>query len=151
MSTSRLHARDVEHIGQTRPVSWYPFCGNTACWCMEPDPSGPCSDHKDSATNPRCMECGWPEYRHTPPGAQPTHVADVILRFLRARKITQVDVARDTGLSTKHVNQIVRKGVSLTPETALLFEQHLGLDAEALLITQARWQLHQRRAKTETP
>lgn len=62
--TSRLHARDVEHIQQRTPVSWYPFCGNTSCPCMEPSPAGPCDEHKESPTNPRCAECGWPEYRH---------------------------------------------------------------------------------------
>jgi plasmid maintenance system antidote protein VapI len=151
VSTSRLHVRDVEHIQGRTPAAWYPFCGNTTCWCMEPNPSGPCAEHKEHPLNPRCEECGWPEYRHTEPGAEPTHVADVILRVLQRTRITQVDVARDTGLSTKHVNQLLRKHVALSPEIALLFEQHLGLDAEHLLITQARWQLHQLRATKENP
>jgi hypothetical protein len=31
---------------------------------MEPNPSGPCDEHKETPTNPRCAECGWPEHRH---------------------------------------------------------------------------------------
>lgn len=47
------------------PVNWRPFCGNTACPCMEPDMTGPCGEFVD--TDPgerRCGRCGWPDVRH---------------------------------------------------------------------------------------
>jgi hypothetical protein len=54
----------VTHLTPPPGVAWYPFCGSTSCPCMEPNPSGPCDEHKDTPTNPRCAECGWPEHRH---------------------------------------------------------------------------------------
>lgn len=146
MSASRLHVRDVEHVQKLTPVSWYPFCGNTTCWCMEPNVGGPCSEHKEHPTNPRCGECGWPEYRHTTREIE--HVADYIRRILKRSNVKQVDLARETGLSPKHINQILQKNVAMSLRIALLFERHLGLDALTLMTMQTRWELHQLREAT---
>ena len=43
--------------------------------------------------------------------------------------MTQADLARRTGLSTKHVNQIAQGQASITPESALLLEKATGVRA----------------------
>jgi hypothetical protein len=54
----------MSHLSPPPPVAWFPFCGNTSCPCMEPSISGPCAEHKETPTNPRCAECGWPQHHH---------------------------------------------------------------------------------------
>jgi len=54
---------------------------------------------------------------------------DTLEELLEELGMTQTDLARRTGLSTKHVNQIVRGQVGLTPETALLLEKATGVHA----------------------
>lgn len=53
-------------IVATDPVDWRPFCGNTACPCMEPDVTRPCEEFVDAdeSGQRRCGRCGWPDYRH---------------------------------------------------------------------------------------
>jgi hypothetical protein len=46
-------------------VEWKPFCNNTSCPCMEPDPK-PCEEFIDVRGNDRCGRCGWPPNRHAP-------------------------------------------------------------------------------------
>lgn len=43
--------------------------------------------------------------------------------------MTQTDLAKRTGLSTKHVNQIVKGAAPITPDTALLLERATGVRA----------------------
>ncbi|MGW4420483.1 HigA family addiction module antitoxin [Streptosporangium sp. NPDC004631] len=53
--------------------------------------------------------------------------------------ISQADLARRTGLSTKHVNQIVQGTAALSPETALLLERAIGVPASVWNILEAAW------------
>ncbi len=48
-------------------LEWKPFCGDTSCLCMEPNITGACPEYKqdDDPTQLRCIECGWPEVRHS--------------------------------------------------------------------------------------
>lgn len=78
--------------------------------------------------------------------AEPEHVAAFIKGTLKAAGWFQADLARRTGLSAKHINQIMQRRVAISPEIAMLFERHAGFDAVELLTIQARWQVHQLRA-----
>lgn len=59
--------------------------------------------------------------------------------------ISQADLARRTGLSTKHVNQIVQGTAVLSPETALLLERATGIRAEVWNKLEAQWRTQQQR------
>src|SRR3954471_12517136 len=48
---------------------------------------------------------------------------------LRKRGLTQADLAARTGLSLKHINQIVQGVAPITPETTLLLEQVTDVSA----------------------
>mgnify|MGYP003116300888 CR=1 FL=1 len=54
---------------------------------------------------------------------------DTLAEVLEEAGMTQAELATRTGLSTKHVNQIVNGGASITPETALLLERATGVRA----------------------
>jgi addiction module HigA family antidote len=54
---------------------------------------------------------------------------DTLAEVLDQRDMTQTDLARRTGLSVKHVNQIVKGAASITPETAVLLERATGVEA----------------------
>lgn len=72
-------------------------------------------------------------------GAAPTHFRyepDVVLppgetlaEVLQEAHMSQAELATRTGLSTKHINQIVNGSAPITPETALLLERATGLGA----------------------
>jgi HTH-type transcriptional regulator/antitoxin HigA len=57
-----------------------------------------------------------------PPGDTLEEVLDNI-------DMTQAELAKRTGLSTKHINQIVNGAAPITPETALLLERATGVSA----------------------
>ncbi len=54
---------------------------------------------------------------------------DTLAEVLDDLDMTQAELARRTGLSTKHVNQVIRAAVGLTPDTALLLEKATGVSA----------------------
>lgn len=54
---------------------------------------------------------------------------DTLAEVLEQREMTQTDLARRTGLSIKHVNQIVNGVASVTPDTALVLEKATGVSA----------------------
>jgi HTH-type transcriptional regulator / antitoxin HigA len=54
---------------------------------------------------------------------------DTLAEVLDDAGMTQAELAKRTGLSTKHVNQIVNGAASITPETALLLERATGIRA----------------------
>lgn len=57
-----------------------------------------------------------------PPGETLAEVLDQI-------PMTQAELAKRTGLSPKHINQIVKGAAAISPETALLFEKATGVRA----------------------
>jgi HTH-type transcriptional regulator/antitoxin HigA len=57
---------------------------------------------------------------------------ELIAREIAARGISQAELATRTGLSTKHVNQVIKDIVPLSTETALLIERVTGLSADLL-------------------
>jgi plasmid maintenance system antidote protein VapI len=55
--------------------------------------------------------------------------AELLRATLRTLHMKQVDLARRTGLSTKHINQIAQGKVGVTNETATLFARATGVPA----------------------
>lgn len=62
-----------------------------------------------------------PDYA-IPPG-------ETVRSTLEALDMSQADLARRSGLSVKHVNQIVQGAAAISPDTALAFERVLGVPA----------------------
>lgn len=67
---------------------------------------------------------------------------DTLKEQLEVLGIPQADLARRTGLSTKHINQIVQGSAVLTPETALLLERAVGVPAALWNQLEATWRTH---------
>jgi len=66
----------------------------------------------------------------------------LIQRELDQRAISQAQLAARTGLSSKHVNQVVKGVVPLSPDVAVALEQVLGTSAETWLSLEAASQAH---------
>ncbi len=61
--------------------------------------------------------------------------------------MSQSDLAARTGLSTKHINQIIKRGLTLSPETATQLEYATGVPAETWAALDARHQAFQARVR----
>ncbi|MGI5223756.1 helix-turn-helix domain-containing protein [Actinoallomurus sp. CA-142502] len=59
--------------------------------------------------------------------------------------ISQADLARRTGLSIKHINQIALGAAVLTPETAILLERVLDVPADVWNALEASWRTQEQR------
>jgi addiction module HigA family antidote len=72
---------------------------------------------------------------------------------LRARlkqlRMSQVELARRSGLSTKHVNQVVKGAIGVSADVALLLERETGIPAGAWNRLDAAWRDRQARARAE--
>ncbi|WP_328493427.1 ImmA/IrrE family metallo-endopeptidase [Streptomyces sp. NBC_00414] len=81
------------------------------------------------------------------PGADPTSYApqtvpppgETLKETLEVLGIPQADLARRTGLSTKHINQVVQGTAALSPDTALLLERATGVPAGLWNAREAAW------------
>jgi HTH-type transcriptional regulator / antitoxin HigA len=67
---------------------------------------------------------------------------------LSARNLTQADLAARTGLSAKHINQVLMATATMTPKVAWSLEQALGIDVGLLLAMDAQHQATKVRAKS---
>ena len=67
------------------------------------------------------------EYRYDPDLVLPP--GDTLMEVLQERGMTQAELATRTGLSTKHINQIVKGRAPITADTALLLERATGVAA----------------------
>jgi HTH-type transcriptional regulator / antitoxin HigA len=67
------------------------------------------------------------EHRYEPDLVLPP--GETLLEVLTERGMTQSELADRTGLSAKHINQIVKGQAPITPDTALLFENTTGVAA----------------------
>ena len=70
-----------------------------------------------------------------------THPGDHVQEYLGVRGWSQAQLARQAGLTTKLVSDIVNHKNPVTPDTALKLEAVLGLKAEIWLGIQTRWDL----------
>jgi addiction module HigA family antidote len=81
------------------------------------------------------------------PGADPTAYApqsapppgETLKETLEVLGIPQADLARRTGLSTKHINQVIQGSAPLSPDTALLLERATGVSAGMWNALEAGW------------
>lgn len=74
---------------------------------------------------------------------------DTLAEVLDERDMTQTDLARRTGLSIKHVNQIVNGAAPVTPETALLLERATGVAARVWSNLEVAFREHESRQEEE--
>ncbi|MTK05181.1 HigA family addiction module antitoxin [Micromonospora sp. CP22] len=78
-----------------------------------------------------------PDYA-VPPG-------ETLVEVLTDRGMSQAELARRTGLSTKHINQIVLGTATLSAETAVKFELVTGVPAQVWTALEAAYQVAQTR------
>lgn len=70
----------------------------------------------------------------------PTPPGQILRADLDARGMTQADLAQRTGLSSKHINQVIQGVASLSPDVALILERTLGTPAAVWTMLETRWQ-----------
>lgn len=70
------------------------------------------------------------------------HPGEVLQRYMQEHGIRQADLADRTGLTPKHVNQIVKKSVGITPDVAVLLETALGTPHRFWSQLGANWDIH---------
>lgn len=58
----------------------------------------------------------------------------VLARTLKALSISQAELARRTGLTTKHVNQVIKAGAPISPTVAVAIGEATGIPAEVWII-----------------
>jgi len=80
------------------------------------------------------------QHRYTPDLILPP--GETLAEVLEELDMTQTELARRTGLSTKHVNQIIHAAVGLTPESALLLEKATGVSAAVWNRLEVAYQEH---------
>lgn len=68
--------------------------------------------------------------------------------YLDEEGISQADLCRRTGLSTKHINQIIQGVATLSPDTAVLLHQATGIPAITWSRLEAAWQIYRSEAET---
>ena len=81
-----------------------------------------------------------PDYA-VPPG-------ETLREALEALGMTQAELARRTGLSTKHINQIAQGVVSISPDTALALEHVVGVPARLWNALEANYQAQRLRLRS---
>lgn len=89
------------------------------------------------------MTLGTEPLEYVPQSVPPP--GETLKETLEVLGISQADLARRTGLSTKHVNQLIQGLAILSPETAVLLERATGLRAEVWNGLEAQWRTQQQR------
>ncbi len=77
-------------------------------------------------------------YRYEPDYAIPP--GDIIAEFIEEQGMTQVELARRLGVTTKHLNQLIRASVSLSNELAIALERVTGTPARFWNALEANFQ-----------
>lgn len=78
----------------------------------------------------------------------PVHPGDVLLEdFIKPLGLSQYRVAKDIGVPTLRITQIVRGERSITADTALRLARYFGTSANVWLRLQARYDLEIAEAK----
>lgn len=84
----------------------------------------------------------WEEFKGLHPG-------ETLKARLAQLDMRQAELARRTGLSTKHVNQIIKGAATVSADTALLLEREVGIPAGVWNALAATWRAGQARARAE--
>lgn len=71
----------------------------------------------------------------------------ILQRELDEHSISQAQLAARTGLSTKHINLVIKGTAPLSPDVAVTLEQVLGTPAETWLRLETAYQTHRARAE----
>lgn len=72
----------------------------------------------------------------------------MIQETLEDLRFTQADVAARASISAKHLNQVIKAHVPLSPEVAVALERVLGVPADHWLALEATWQAHKARVNS---
>jgi HTH-type transcriptional regulator / antitoxin HigA len=78
------------------------------------------------------------------------HPGTLLARYLNEHGIRQSELAERTGLTAKHVNQIIKKAVGITPDVAVLLETALGTPRRFWAQAGADWDMHVSEQKAAT-
>lgn len=84
-------------------------------------------------------------------GAMMSEVSKMISELLTGKKMTQKELAEATGLTQKHVSQMVTGRTGMSARTAVMFERATGVDAVEWLKAQADDELSKARNDMPTP
>jgi HTH-type transcriptional regulator/antitoxin HigA len=87
------------------------------------------------------------EYRYEPDVVLPP--GDSLAEVLDDAGMTQAELAKRTGLSTKHINQMVNGSAPITTETALLLERATGVAARVWNNLEIAFREHESRRQEE--
>ncbi len=90
----------------------------------------------DAASTP------WQTFDGQPPGT-------TLIARLKQLGMRQTELSRATGLSTKHVNQVVKGVIGVSAEVALLLECETGIPAAVWNRLDAAWREQKARARAE--
>ena len=75
---------------------------------------------------------------------RPVHPGEIVLEeFLKPLGLTQVEAARQLGLSTNRLNQLILGKRGVTADTALRLAQRFATTAQLWMHLQADWDLRQ--------
>ena len=62
--------------------------------------------------------------------SRPIHPGEILKEEIESRELSQIKLANQMGISYKMLNHILNERRPLTPNTAMLFEAALGVDAD---------------------
>src|SRR5450756_2317855 len=82
--------------------------------------------------------------------AYPVPPGETLRDTIEAMGMSQADLSRRTGLSAKHINQIVQGTAPISPDTALALERVVGVPARFWLTLEANYQSRQTRLRERT-
>jgi HTH-type transcriptional regulator/antitoxin HigA len=74
---------------------------------------------------------------------------EILQAELKARGITQAELSLRASLSAKHVNQVIKGIVNLSPDVAIALERTLDIRADFWLKTEAMWRAIETRADSK--
>jgi len=74
-------------------------------------------------------------------GYTPTHPGEVLKDEIEYRRIPQIRLARQMGLSYKILNDILNEHRPLTIQTAMMFEAALDIPADSLMRLQLKYNM----------
>lgn len=78
------------------------------------------------------------------------HPGALLSDLLETRSIRQAELAERTGLSPKHVNQIVKQAIGISADVAILLERALGVPASFWVRADALYQEYESRCRAQT-
>ncbi|HMS71588.1 MAG TPA: helix-turn-helix domain-containing protein [Baekduia sp.] len=85
------------------------------------------------------------EHRYAPDLVLPP--GETLVEVIAERGMTQAELAARTGLSAKHINQIVKGIAPITPDTALLLESTTGVSARVWSNLEIAYREHESRVE----